>query len=402
MKSLATYIEYLIMSRHFAFVPGLGAFMIHEVPAHIETIREEQSGVARFVLTPPTHVLSFNRLVTHDDGVLANTYMEFEECSYDEAQAQIHHEVAQWLRTLEEVGSVVLGTWGRLDLDEERRWSFTATHDATTQTATPHHYGLATLTLNQWQQPAPKVAPAPTVQHPATTAHDERLVLPITRYVAQRMAMIVLILCTCFSGFLPYSRIDRPTQEACVIDSEILSGDRMPYMQVRHTWEETWEQEIALSEAWTDSEATQITAEAVPLTAELSAPETIVSTTTQAVPTTEDPQAKRYYIIIGSCTTEEEATAQCARLRKSGVTDVGILLKDDRYRLYINDFADRSEAESYLSDLRAQSSFHDAWLLPARSASLKHISKIKHNEQLPMELSHLTTGTKRDAGGNLS
>ena len=80
MKPLHLYIEYLLKTRHYAFVPGLGGFMYQEIASTV--MRDGQ-------IAPPFRLLKFNRFMDHDDGMLANVVMKAEGVTYDEATLAI-------------------------------------------------------------------------------------------------------------------------------------------------------------------------------------------------------------------------------------------------------------------------------------------------------------------------
>ena len=107
---------------------------------------------------------------------------------------------------------------------------------------------------------------------------------------------------------------------------------------------------------------------------------------------------KYYLIIVCSCTTQEDAEYQMHRLEKLGYNGLGILPRDGRYRIFINTFDVKTDAETYLNALRENKTFADAWLLAVRPESLSLIIKNKDNDQLPMELSHLNKSAERDQG----
>lgn len=74
MKPLKTYIDYLVMTRHYANVPGWGAYILTETPAT----------AVRGISAPRTTV-TFSNTKRKDDGVLAGIIMEMEGITYDEA-----------------------------------------------------------------------------------------------------------------------------------------------------------------------------------------------------------------------------------------------------------------------------------------------------------------------------
>jgi cell division septation protein DedD len=421
MKTLATYIEYLVMTRHYAFVPGLGGFMVRTCPAQVASRTDEQ-GVAHMVLTPPRQEMVFNRFMAHDDGQLVSALMEFEGMSFDDAEACIRREVEGWKAALERREPVAMGAWGRLEADEECHWVFSPTADDAQLTCRASHYGLESFEMNGWQEPKATTTPiaAPLRNHrEEAETHQTRIVLPFSRTVLQRVAMIVLILACCLVGFfLPSHRRQSDNQLAGMVDSDILTGVRLPNVTDRHSWEEIWDEEVARLEWEQTADVAALAADSLTeesTTADLAASELATPDAeavddvapTATVPTTLTADAapaetKLYYIIIGSCADRDEADRLLRRLGEAGVTDAGVLLKDNRYRICLRAYDDRATAEQTLTEVREVERLHDAWLLPARQATVTYISKIKYNEQLPMELSHLTTRTQRDQGGDHS
>jgi hypothetical protein len=404
MKTLATYIEYLIMTRHYAFVPGLGGFMVKECAARVETTVDAQ-GVTRVELVPPRREVGFNRFMTHDDGQLVATLMEFEGLDFDDAEASIRQEVGRWKAELERRAVVALGKWGQLSADDDCHWVFTPAGDNNALMNRAHHYGLESFRMTGWQEPQP-AATLPSKHEPAVREDEghTHIVLPFNRTVLRRVAMIVLVLTVCFCGFFLPSHQQNDSSRAGMIDSEILTGQRLPNVTLRHTWEEIWDDEVARVEqedSLTDALAHAETASPSEMEDEAATlPEDFRAG--YASETSRPEADKLYYIIVGSCANTAEADRQIARLQRAGVTDVGVILKDERYRICLSAFDDRATAEEALGVVRDVELFHDAWLLPARQATVTYISKIKYNEQLPMELSHLTTGTQRDQGGDHS
>jgi hypothetical protein len=340
--------------------------------------------------------------------------MEFEGMSFDDAEANVRREVEGWKAALERREAVSLGHWGQLSTDEDCHWVFTQTADAAPLAHQAQHYGLTEFEMSGWQEP--KAPALSTEQHTANAplGEDEtrtHIVLPFGRIFLQRVAMIVLILACCFVGFFMPSHRRSDSSLAGMVDSEILTGNRLPNVTFRHTWEEIWDEEVArleeeqgvdtaFADSPTDSEAASTDLLASRETSENDATnmDATAASTDLAAPTAD----KMYYIIIGSCSDMDEANRQLHRLDQAGITDAGVLLKDNRYRICLRAYDDRTTAEKTLTEVRDVERFHDAWLLPARQATVKYISKIKYNEQLPMELSHLTTRTQRDQGGDHS
>jgi hypothetical protein len=72
---------------------------------------------------------------------------------------------------------------------------------------------------------------------------------------------------------------------------------------------------------------------------------------------------RRYYIIIASLPTKDQAEKALADFKQTGFPEVALLSKEGRHRIYIKSFEERTEAESYLAIFRQNNpKYSDAWL----------------------------------------
>jgi len=408
MRTFATYIEYLLMTRHYCYVPGKGAYMLSDEPATMGThpsIGADSRRVHK--LEAPRRIIRFSPLHHHDDGMLANLLMEAEGMTYDEACRYIERQAPLLSDDFENSASL------HTDTD---------------------NFGYGVLSLETWGDLEARLNAAahPEQQAPALEKKSrEADVIAIPRYWAQRVAVVLLIAVCFFASFLGLDDQSAQQQYANVIDLSILqrgthsmqswgdnnydleeeedsisAGDELGDIYAYGSDEdEIWSEEevasYALSEeedieedSADDSAAEEATAEPAetPAATVAVAPELMKAITVA-------PNGKLYYIIVASCPNQQDADRALNNLRKQGHNEVGILERDDRFRLYINRFGDKAEAEAYLKVLRQDDSFRSAWLLPVREASLSSIIKNTYNDnQLFMELSHLNQRTERDQG----
>lgn len=82
MRPLKIYIDYLVMTIHYANVPGWGAYILTETPA-----------TAFRGINAPQTTVTFSNAKRKDDGILAGIIMEMEGVSYDEALRYINSEL---------------------------------------------------------------------------------------------------------------------------------------------------------------------------------------------------------------------------------------------------------------------------------------------------------------------
>ena len=405
MRPLATYIQYLLMTRHYAFVPGVGGFMLHEEDSLLKCamtfdalIEDEQTGETTFgrifagKLLAPSHEIKFNGSMTHDDGMLANVIMEAEGLTFDEANAAIRAAVTALVETARRDGSCTLGHLGDL-VYKDGRLSLRAA-DCTADD--PQYYGLAPVRVRPWwdieEQRHPKLH-KPEAEVKPQPAHRDGVVELPTRWL-RRAAVILLIVTFFFANMIPFVRENDGSEYANIVSTDLLT---------RHISAFSSSSTTTASSTGSTAGSTA-TANSSPATADI-LPNYSVST--QVEPTEMQAEqsaqaivapAKHYLIVVRSCKSEAEALKAMRRLQQKGYDDLSIFAKGGRYRVFIRLFDVKAEAETYLTDLRADANFADAWLLAIRHQSLSLIIKNKDNDQLPVELSHANQPTERDQG----
>lgn len=106
MFDFAAHIEYLLMSHDCVVAPGLGAFLVHETPAHYDG--------ERCLFVPPMRSLGFNAAVTLNDGLLAESIARRERVSLDEARVRVDSAVASFRSQLEQSGTLPVGNLGMM------------------------------------------------------------------------------------------------------------------------------------------------------------------------------------------------------------------------------------------------------------------------------------------------
>ena len=104
MFSIIEHIEYLITCHDCVAVPGWGAFIANNNPAHY--YQEELS------MRRPLRSVGFNSSLTHNDGLLVNSVMRREGMSYEEAMRTIEEAVVSFRQQLAKGAEVSMGRLG--------------------------------------------------------------------------------------------------------------------------------------------------------------------------------------------------------------------------------------------------------------------------------------------------
>lgn len=379
MRTFATYIEYLLMTRHYCYVPGRGAYMLVDENAS-QGVTPSIGADSRKLhdMKAPCRTVVFSSLHTHDDGLLANLLMEAEGMTYDEACRYIERQAPLLPDSFTESAS--------LHTDTE-------------------NFGFESLSVETWFDIEERIKrstaePDVAVEAPAVVAAgDDDIRIP--RYWVKRAAVAILIVALFFSNFIHLN--DQSTQMASVIDINAIQRALL----VHQTWNE--EDEFADLGIVNDEEVVDVKNELIsePVNSISSANEVVkpvIEEKKAAAPsktqTEQSTKPNTFYIIIASTTSEKEAKRVVIRYREQGFDNVGILERDGLYRLYLDMFYERQTALSYLREVRKGGDrLSKAWLLPITEQSLSYIIKDIYNDnQLSMELSHPKQRTERDQG----
>ena len=112
---LATYIKDLLYRYECVIVPDFGGFVTNKISAQID----EKS----HTFYPPTKQLSFNHLLTHNDGLLTNYVASAENISFEQANQEIIKTVGLWNQQIK-TNSLTLENIGSLQLNDNNQLTF--------------------------------------------------------------------------------------------------------------------------------------------------------------------------------------------------------------------------------------------------------------------------------------
>lgn len=313
MKELVSHIEFLLHDHNCVIIPGFGGFVINSSPAR-------RDGIATF--HPPVSELVFNRYLTHNDGLLAQSLMKSDSIPFEAAMQKIEHAVESILRELKEAKKIELGALGQFEMNSDKQFVYKPT--AYVQ---PLFFGLKSASLK------------PLVQmQPSTVKSQRERKSPRLRTVGITAAAAAILLILMF--LLPVGDRTFVHQSAQIISETDLFGGR-PHLNKSN-------EEIA--EPVVTEESTDVTMEE----AIVAEPEILVV----------DDQMPRYYIIVGVYEVKEVAEKMMENLMGGGFTERGWMKRPGRIDVYAASFADREEAEDTLRKIHLDfPAYRDAWIL---------------------------------------
>lgn len=125
------HIEILLLSNDCVVVPGLGGFVAHHVSARYDA----RDGM----FLPPLRTLGFNPMLTMNDSLLAQSYVEAYDISYPQAMRKIEDEVSTLRHRLFDEGMYDMHGIGQLYVNKEGKIEFNPLEAGI---LTPVFYGL--------------------------------------------------------------------------------------------------------------------------------------------------------------------------------------------------------------------------------------------------------------------
>lgn len=330
MNELVSHIEFLLHDHNCVIIPGFGGFVVNTTPAR-------RDGIATFF--PPSCELVFNRDLTHNDGLLAQSYMKSEEIPFEAAMTKIELAVEELKHRLRDDRQVVLGELGQFIMNDDKRFIYKPSHFVQ-----PAFFGLTKAALKpliQMQSPAVKVSTGEQRQ-------------PRYRSVGIASAAASILLLMMF--LLPVGDRTIVRQSAQILSESDLFGSS-PFQ--RNVTAENTSEGVATNA----TDATDATEVAEMTTTDDNIQPELTAQTPLAVAAADEDQP-RYYIIVGVYKVKEVAEKMMENLLKDGFSDRGWMRRPGRIDVYARSFAEKEDAVSTLRKIHKEfPDYRDAWIL---------------------------------------
>ena len=350
MQNIPFHIAYLLIQHECVIVPGLGAFVV----SSSDREKTNQQGF----LSPPKNFLGFNPEIKHNDGLLADSIVKEKSFSFKEANLLINQYVRNLLISLDRGKKVQIpgvGTFYSIDnkrlFQPDRILSCNALYYGLSGFSMPYLRDLKNPHLT------PNIFPE---------KKDKEIVLiPVNRkFISYCGSIAAAFIAMCFIPTpLNNSRFSSSihTRYASIIDLS---------MQNRIN-EETDVSEpkiqtptdLSLSQAKVETPSrVEIEIPSQTETETLLQAETVTSARPKIVKPTKS-TAFHYYIIVASSPNQSLAKKSLANVQ-SKFKNAAVLFSDNKYRIYVKRFEDKTEAIMFLDQFRKDNpKQYDAWLL---------------------------------------
>ena len=316
MLEIGKHIERLLVMHDCVIIPSWGGFVLRSFPAVCEADEHRFSPSRREVV--------FNATLTHNDGLLTESYMQTYGADYKKAQLMVEEDVAKMKAKLHEEKTLTLGALGRFDLGSEGQVVF---YPGNSPVLSVDSYGLETFQMIP-------------LQH-IHEGKEDTLYIPVSRRFFRVAVASAAAAALFFLVSTPVRDVERSAYTASFVPSMVMESSPTA---------ETVEAEAG-------KEAAMPAVVEVPKKADA---EAVKAEAPKAMPA-----GKKYNIVIGSFPSKEQASKFMAE-NKGGGIDMSLVERDGRCRVCAYTFGNREEAESRLATLRTNEKYKDAWLFICR------------------------------------
>ena len=321
MLRIISHIERLLLVHDCVIIPKVGGFVLQN---HATTFSEVHA-----LFAPASKEVVFNQTLQHNDGLLTESYMHAYNVKYNQAVTMLDKDIESLRSKLSLGNALILGRIGSLSMEQEVLQFYAASSTLFSIAS----YGLASFSmpvLKSLQQ-----AEVNALDTPQTSRNKDTIYIPINRRflrtaVASAAAVALFLLTP--------STVNQ-------VGNRTFNASMLPLNFVSRIYIETPTPQI-------------------PTTIELNVP---TAPTKASVQTSNKVQSqKMYHLVIGSFPSEEEATQFVAKLEKTSYPNYGSITRKGRTRVYAAKFDRKSDAELFLTQLRQDKKYQDAWLYAAK------------------------------------
>lgn len=390
MKELARHIEVLLLENDCVIVPGLGGFIAHNKAAEFKDSAN--------VFCPPVRTIGFNPQLIINDGLLAQSYMQAYDTDFPDASRKIESVVSQIKDSLYKNGQAELENIGTLYYTMAGVYGFEPYQNAF---FSPSLYGLGSFSISPLSElkPVKETIVEPRIMIETVPSSDEeRKTKAKQRHIIKRMAehavgiAAAVILFFVLSVPVENTYLDNSSYASLgaetmldAIRSKSMATASLETKDIKQNnkqnirnnvntlrpvavksvkvekAEPKTSKEVKASPAAVKKE----TVKTETVKTEAVKTETVKAETksTKEVQKSNTVQNKGLFVIVASLQTMQDAEKELAKFKKQGYNEATILASDNRYRIALYRFTDKSKAYEKINELRKDEQFKTAWLL---------------------------------------
>ena len=371
MNELSKHIEILLLENDCVIVPELGGFIAHYQSA----CYEETEGV----YLPPIRTIGFNPQLTMNDGLLTQSYMQAYHTDFPDASRKIAKTVNELKNTLYNEGIVNMYGIGDLYYTIHRTYDF---HPNPNGILSPSLYALESFCISPLTVQLEENTPATSAEREPFQWGDlqktKNQLIPhwLSNTVAVAVAIVLFFI---LSAPVENTYVDKGNYASLGTDC-LFDAIRSQSMATTLTNSETSatpqkKKEVTPITVKVEKVAPAPTQNTVAEKTETPVPETVKRNEVKIKEETSKKQndkvktvkrTNKYHIIVSSLTNSSDAKKILLKYRKQGYNDASVIEGNGRFRISLCNYAERSQAQEKMNELKTIDSFKEAWLLTSK------------------------------------
>lgn len=322
MENLIKYTSRLVARNNCVIIPGMGAFLAHNVPASYNA--EER------VFMPPHRTLGFNSRIIADDALLLSEYLDEQQASYEEVGKIMRSDIESLRHLLSLNGTVRFGELGTFSMNVKGEISF---EPAPNGIDDPYNFGFEPIVIPQLKE-------------------IEKKDIVIKRQTFKKyVSMAAAIILTFFFISPVGDRAYKPSMQASIIATDTKNSVELPVVTPAEECNAAADCRIEpVIDTVTENIITVETAKE-PVTVEEAPMPTII----------EEQPSVTYSIIVASTPNEEKASLAIKELSSKLEADYSVVKGNGRHRIAYGSYSSNADATAALATVKAI--FPDAWVL---------------------------------------
>ncbi|MBU3837250.1 MAG: SPOR domain-containing protein [Candidatus Phocaeicola faecigallinarum] len=385
MKELSRHIEVLLLENDCVIVPGLGGFIAHNKAAEFKDSAN--------VFCPPVRTIGFNPQLIINDGLLAQSYMQAYDTDFPDASRKIESVVSQIKDSLYKNGQAELENIGTLYYTMAGVYGFEPYQNAF---FSPSLYGLGSFSISPLSElkPVKETIVEPRIMIETVPSSDEdRKAKAKHRHIIKRMAehavgvAAAVILFFVLSVPVENTYLDNSSYASLgaetmldAIRSKSMATASLETKDIKQNNKQNIRNNVntlrpvavksvkvekAEPEVSKEIKASPAAVKKETVKTEAVKTETVKAETksTKEVQKSNTVQNKGLFVIVASLQTMQDAEKELAKFKKQGYEEATILTSDNRYRIALYRYTDKSKAYEKINELRKDEQFKTAWLL---------------------------------------
>ena len=379
MERIIEHIERLLLQHDCVIIPDFGGFVLQSIPAdYLEEIH---------LFTPVRKEIVFNPTLTHNDGLISESYMQSYAIDFTKAQSMIRNDVAEMKNQLDDDAGLQLGAIGLFFKEDERLifipakrsdelfsiQSFGLPYFNYLPLSARNTLDINSFTTSEMEMESETGATEVIVKH-IMTEKNVIYNIPVTRTFLQVVGAIAAAILLFLILPTPVNDVNKASYTASFVPQEIMpkkSADEIvsgAFSMENNEKNTTVASNNSASELVANADVSKAMASnstnssTKSNSSSATAKKTGPASVTPPVASAASKGSVNYYVIIASYKTKTHAQNYIKRLNESEAAHAGIVVRDGHVRVYAQVFSSMKEAESFRNTLRKNTKFAQAWI----------------------------------------